>query len=122
MVTVTCLPTLTPGSRKGNEAYWKMYQSIVNLYEWEGVAGKPATKGDNGAVITLKNLADFDMRQTDSAIEYIKKHAKADKPFFMDINFMANHQPTSPTRCFRASRTLATTRTRCWSSTTTSAA
>jgi hypothetical protein len=26
-------------------------------------------------VITPQNLADFDMRQTDSAIEYIKKHA-----------------------------------------------
>jgi hypothetical protein len=65
-----------------------MYQSVVNLYEWEGTAGKPAVKGDNGAVITLENLADFDVRQTDSAITYIKQHAKESKPFFMDVNFM----------------------------------
>ena len=61
---------------------------------------KPAVKGDNGAVITLENLAEFDMRQTDSAIEYIKKHAKDSKPFFMDVNFMKLHQPTSPNKMF----------------------
>jgi arylsulfatase A-like enzyme len=89
-----------PWFPKGNAEYWKTYQSVVNLYEWEGVAGKPAVKGDNGAVITLQNLAEFDMRQTDSAIEYIKKHAKDSKPFFMDVNFMKLHQPTSPNKMF----------------------
>ena len=64
------------------------------------MAGQPAVKGDNGAVITLENLAEFDMRQTDSAIEYIKKHAKDSKPFFMDVNFMKLHQPTSPNKMF----------------------
>ena len=54
----------------------------------------------SGGVITLQNLADFDMRQTDSAIEYIKKHAKDSKPFFMDVNFMKLHQPTSPNKMF----------------------
>ena len=83
-----------------NKAYWEEYQKVVNLYEWEGTAGKPAVKGDNGAMITLKNLADFDMRQTDSAIEYIRKHAKGDKPFFMNVNFMKMHQPTSPNKMF----------------------
>ena len=29
------------------------------------------------------------------AIEYIKKHAKDDKPFFMDVNFMKMHNPTN---------------------------
>ena len=72
----------------------------MNLYEWEGTAGKPAVKGDNGAVITLQNLADFDVRQTDSAVDYIKKHAKDSKPFFMDVNFMGMHQPTSPNKAF----------------------
>ena len=84
-----------------NADYWKMYQSIVNLYEWEGMAGKPAVKGDGGAVITLQNLADFDVRQTDSAIAYIKQHAKDSKPFFMDVNFMKMHQPTSPNKKFQ---------------------
>jgi len=58
-------------------------------------------KGNNGEVITLQKLADFDMRQTDSAIEYIKKHAKDAKPFFMDVNFMKMHQPTSPNKVFQ---------------------
>jgi arylsulfatase len=93
-------PNAHPWFPKYNPEYWKMYQSIVNLYEWEGTAGQPAVKGNNGAVITLENLADFDMRQTDSAIEYIKKHAKDSKPFFMDVNFMKMHQPTSPNKMF----------------------
>src|SRR5450755_4978465 len=61
-------PTAHPWFPKGNAAFWKMYQGVVNLYEWEGTAGKPAVKGDNGAMITLENLADFDVRQTDSAV------------------------------------------------------
>src|SRR5271170_2778241 len=93
-------PNAHPWFPKGNAEYWKMYTSVVNLYEWEGTAGKPAVKGDNGAVITLENLADFDMRQTDSAIAYIKQHDKDSKPFFMDVNFMKMHQPTSPNKMF----------------------
>ena len=40
------------------------------------------------------------MRQTDSAVEYIKKHAKDGKPFFMDVNFMKMHNPTNPAKAF----------------------
>ena len=36
-----------------------------------------------------------DVRQADYAVEYIKKHAKDDKPFFMDVNFMKMHNPTN---------------------------
>ena len=72
----------------------------MNEYEWEGTAGQPAVKGNNGAVITLENLADFDVRQTDSAVAYIKQHAKDGKPFFMSMNFMGMHQPTSPNKAF----------------------
>ncbi len=35
-----------------------------------------------------------------SAVEYIKKHAKDDKPFFMDINFMKMHNPNNPAKAF----------------------
>ena len=42
----------------------------------------------------------FDVRQTDSAIDYIKQHAKDSKPFFMNVNFMGMHQPTSPNKTF----------------------
>ena len=33
-----------PWFPKYNAAYWDEYQKIVNLYEWEGVAGQPANK------------------------------------------------------------------------------
>jgi arylsulfatase A-like enzyme len=36
------------------------------------------------------------VRQADNAIEYIRKHANDDKPFFMDINFMKMHNPNNP--------------------------
>ncbi len=37
---------------------------------------------------------------TDSAVAYIKQHAKDGKPFFMSVNFMAMHRPTSPNKAF----------------------
>jgi hypothetical protein len=41
-------------------------------------------------------LANFDVRQADFAIDYVKKHARDDKPFFMDVNFLHMHNPTNP--------------------------
>lgn len=75
-----------------NPEYNKMYNSEVNLGEWEGVTGQPAKRV---ATINYDYLATFDIRQTDSAIDYIKKHAKDDKPFFMDVNFIKMHNPTN---------------------------
>ena len=46
-------------------------------------------------------LSTFDVRQSDNAIDYIKKHAKDDKPFFMDVNFMKMHNPNNPAAAFR---------------------
>jgi arylsulfatase A-like enzyme len=43
----------------------------------------------------LVGLWKLTVRQADYAIEYIKKHAKDDKPFFMDVNFMKMHNPTN---------------------------
>src|SRR6266550_4451751 len=37
-------PNAHPWFPKGNAEFWKMYQSVVNLYEWEGTAGSPAVK------------------------------------------------------------------------------
>ena len=76
-----------------NQQFKKEYFDIVNMYEWEGVAGQPAKKGE---YITWDYLAGFDVRQTDSAIEYIKKHGHSDKPFFMDVNFLKMHNPNNP--------------------------
>ena len=57
-----------------------MYDDIVNLGEWEGTAGKPAKMV---STITYDSLADFDIRQTNSAVDYIKQHANSAQPFFL---------------------------------------
>jgi arylsulfatase A-like enzyme len=86
-----------PWFPKFNAAYWDEYQKIVNLYEWEGTAGKPATKV---ARIDYDYLHEFDVRQADSAVAYIKQHTKDAKPFFMDVNFMKMHNPNIPAKAF----------------------
>ena len=43
-------------------------------------------------------------RQADNAIDYIKKHAKGDKPFFMDVNFMKMHNRQQPAQYERERR------------------
>ena len=75
-----------------NQEFAREYFDVVNMYEWEGMAGQPAKRD---AYITYDSLATFDVRQADYAIDYIKKHAKDDKPFFMDVNFMKMHNPTN---------------------------
>ena len=75
-----------------NPQFKEMFDSVVNRYAWEGVAGQPAKKLE---LIDYADLAQFDNRQAASAVEYIKKHAKDDKPFFMDVNFMKMHNPTN---------------------------
>jgi len=81
-----------------NADFNKMYDSVVNLGEWEGVAGQPAKRT---GTIDWDYLANFDIRQTDSAIDYVKAHAKSDKPFFMSVNFMKMHNPNNPAPPFR---------------------
>jgi len=73
-------------------------QEIVNQYEWEGVVGQPAKKV---ALIDYDYLAEFDVRQADSAVAYIKQHAKDAKPLFMDVNFMKMHNPNNPAAAFK---------------------
>ena len=80
-----------------NKAYAAEYFQAVNMYEWEGVAGQPAKKV---AEFSWDHLAEFDVRQADSAVEYIRKHSKDGKPFFMDVNFMKMHNPNNPARAF----------------------
>ena len=81
-----------------NPDFQKMYDSIVNLGEWEGVVGQPAKMV---GTITYDSMSTFDVRQTDSAVDYIKQHAKGDKPFFMDVNFIKMHNPTNAAPDFR---------------------
>ena len=67
------------------------------MYEWEGTAGRPATKV---ARIDYDYLHEFDVRQANSAVAYINQHAKDAKPFFMDVNFMKMHNPNIPAKAF----------------------
>jgi arylsulfatase len=80
-----------------NQKFAKEYFDVVNMYEWEGTAGQPARKVSQ---IDFNYLATFDERQADSAVDYIKTHAKDSKPFFMDVNFMKMHNPTNPSPKF----------------------
>jgi hypothetical protein len=64
-----------------NPEFKNAFETMVNLGEWEGKAGEPAKKV---GTITYDSLSTFDERQTDTAVDYIKQHAKDDKPFFMD--------------------------------------
>ena len=86
-----------PWFPKFNAPYWDEYQKIVNLYEWEGTAGKSATKV---ARIDYDYLHEFDVRQANSAVGYIRQHAKDAKPFFMDVNFMKIRNPNIPAKAF----------------------
>src|SRR5271166_6318243 len=81
-----------------NPEFEKMYDQVVNLGEWEGVAGEAAHMVDT---ISYDSLATYDIRQTDSAIAYIRQHAKSDRPFFMDVNFIKMHNPTNAAPAFR---------------------
>ena len=81
-----------------NPQFNQMYDTVVNLGEWEGTSREPAR---NVGTITYDSLAEFDIRQANSAIDYVKQHAKADKPFFMDVNFIKMHNPTNAAPAFR---------------------
>jgi arylsulfatase len=91
-------PRMHPWFPSYNAEFNTMYNSIVNLGEWEGEAGKPARRT---GTIDWDYLATFDIRQADSAVDYIKKHAKDSRPFFMDVNFMKMHNPNNPAPQFR---------------------
>jgi len=90
-------PWFHPWFPSYNPDFSKEYFDIVNMYEWEGVAGQPAKKVKE---ITWDYLAEFDQNQTQHAIDYIKKHANDDKPFFMDVNFFKMHNPNNPAKKF----------------------
>jgi len=81
-----------------NPRFQKSFDEVVNLGEWEGVAGQ---KAKMVGTINYDSLATIDIRQTDSAVAYIKGHSKNSKPFFMYVNFIKMHNPTNPAPEFR---------------------
>jgi arylsulfatase A-like enzyme len=91
-------PHFHPWFPSFNRQFNEMYDSVVNLGEWEGVAGQPIRKV---GTISYDSLATFDIRQADNAVAYIRQHAQDSKPFFMDVNFIKMHNPTNPAPEFR---------------------
>jgi len=76
-----------------------MYNAMVNDGEWEGKAGQPPKRVVEH--FGYADLATIDNQQRDSAITYIKDHAKDDKPFFMYVAFLKVHQPNNPAPEFK---------------------
>jgi arylsulfatase len=74
-----------------NPEFEKMYDSVVNLGEWDAEAGQAARKV---GTITYDSMATMDERMASNAVQYIKEHANSDKPFFIDVNFIKMHNPT----------------------------
>jgi arylsulfatase A-like enzyme len=103
-------PELHPWFPNWDPKFIEMYDKIVNDGEYEGVAGQPAKQVKKH--FGYKDLATIDNEQAASAQNYIKTHAKDEKPFFMYVAFMKLHQPNNPGR---ASHARATTPTRRWS-------
>jgi len=75
-----------------NPQFKKYFSENVNLNEWEGVAGQPAKSVGR---IDYERFTTFDEDQSANAVKYIKDHANADKPFFMDVNYLKMHNPTN---------------------------
>ena len=88
-----------PWFPKYNPEFWEMYQEDREPVR-VGRRGRQAREEGRHASTTT-TCASSTIRQADSAVEYIKQHAKDGKPFFMDVNFMKMHNPTNPARTFR---------------------
>jgi len=86
-------PVLHPNFPRNDPEFMSMWAK-VDLAEWEGKAGeKPHIIKDHFNYNDLAT-ADDDMRA--KAVDYIKAHAKDDKPFFMYLNFEKVHNPNNP--------------------------
>jgi hypothetical protein len=66
----------------------------VNLSEWEGTAGSPATVSKRQFAYGDLATGDDNIRAT--AISWIQDHASDPEPFFMYLNFPKVHNPNNP--------------------------
>ncbi len=90
---------LHPSFPRDNKKFMAAYNKLVNDGEWRGVAGGKAERITQH--FGYDGLGTIDAAQTKTAIAYLKKHAKDDKPIFMNINFMKFHQPNNPSKEFK---------------------
>lgn len=87
-------PKLHPSFPYDDPKFMANYYKIVNDGEYNQVAGQPAQRIVEH--FGYNDLATIDDQQAASAGEYIKAHAKDDKPFFMYVAFMKCHNPNNP--------------------------
>ena len=102
-VTLYHLNAYTYASEKWNPTMspetLKMFQRVT-----KGVLkGKANEDGSEAAAETVipgpevaAHIFELDAFSEKAALDYIEKHAKDDKPFFMSLNWAKNHQPNIP--------------------------
>ena len=66
----------------------------------EGEAGGKAREVLPYSKMTTEDLAELDVVTAKKSVAEMERLAKAGKPFFMSINFAANHQPNLPAKDF----------------------
>jgi arylsulfatase len=91
--------TLHPDFPRNDPQFMADYYKQVNDGEWEGVRGRTPRRVKEH--ITYADLATFDDRQRDSAVAYVKQHAKDDRPFFMYVAYLKCHNPNNPSPQFK---------------------
>lgn len=82
-----------------NDAKFMAMWNQLNLGEWSGKAGQPAVAEKKK--FGYEDLATVDDEIRADAVQYIKQHAREDKPFFMYCCFMKVHNPNNPSPRFR---------------------
>jgi arylsulfatase A-like enzyme len=86
-------PKFYPDFPSNDLEYMKWFKELYNDGEWEGVKGQPPKKTK---VFTTDDLATCDNRMAETAIKWIKAHAKDSNPFFVYLCFMKLHNPNIP--------------------------
>jgi len=90
------LPDWFPQMTEGQKAFFqKVTKGIL-----EGTAGSPARDAIPYSKVTTETLADLDVVTAQKSVAEMERLAKAGKPFYMSINFAANHQPNLPSNAF----------------------
>lgn len=89
---------LQPDFPVHNKAFMEAW-SKVDLSQWQGKAGHPPEAIKKR--FSYDDLATVDDTIREDAVDYIKKHAKDDKPFFMYVCFMKVHNPNNPSPRFK---------------------
>jgi arylsulfatase A-like enzyme len=66
----------------------------------EGEAGGKAREALPYSRMTTEDLANMDVVTTQKSVAELERLSKTGKPFYMSINFSANHQPNLPSKAF----------------------